>query len=161
MISTNEWSILNRWMNYDEECCEISVTQFVAKDLWKIWWNICHSIDVMHDVLKVCWKFVMHDVLKVCWKFVMHDVLKVCWRIIPQILMNVVKWMLWSECEICSSYIFHNLSEYMEVFWLICYRSSFKNVCHYNCWMKLCHYNCWMKSWMKLCHYNCWMKSCE
>ena len=74
-------------------------------------------------------QFVAKDLRKICWKFVMHDVLKVCdawyWKFVESLL------------KVCSSYIFHNLSEYIEVFWLICYRSSFKNVCHYNCWMKV------------------------
>ena len=46
VISTNEWSILNRWMNYDEECCEISVTQFVVIKF------------VMHDVMNMWWRIV-------------------------------------------------------------------------------------------------------
>ena len=104
---------LNLLRKFCERFDEISVTQFVAKVLWK---NVMYNID--ESLLKVCDAWCVESLLK------NH----------PQILMNVVKWMLWSECEICSSYIFHNLSEYMEVFWLICYRSSFKNVCHYNCW---------------------------
>ena len=111
MISTNEWSILNRWMNYDEECCEISVIQFMMMKMLKLneCWNkccdeVCDEISVTQFVAKVCWKFV-----ESMWCMMDESLLKNH----SQILMNVVKWMLWSECEICSSYIFHNLREYV------------------------------------------------
>ena len=68
----------------------------------------------------------MHDVLKVCDAWCVESLwCMMCWKFVESLL------------KVCSSYIFHNLSEYIEVFWLICYRSSFKNVCHYNCWMKV------------------------
>ena len=135
-ISTNEWSMLNRWMNYDEECCESFVTQFVMKIWWMmcwrmlfhrllnevwnecwnkccdevcdvlklcwscvelvtnlswciIWWNICHSICCERsakDLLKVCDAWCVESLwCMMCWKFVMHDVLKVCWKFVESL----------------------------------------------------------------------------
>ena len=116
-------------------------TQSLNELWWRMLWNICHSIcceRFVKDLMKYlslnwCDAWCVESLLKVCDAWCVESLLKNH----PQILMNVVKRMLWSECEIYSSYIFHNLSEYIEVFWLICYRSSFKNVCHYNCWMKV------------------------
>ena len=129
-------------------------TQSLNELWWRMLWNICHSIcdeDMMNDVLKnvvkvlslnLWWRYDEWCVeslwCMMCWKFVMHDVLKVCDAWCVESLWCMMCWkFVESLLKVCSSYIFHNLSEYIEVFWLICYRSSFKNVCHYNCWMKV------------------------
>ena len=105
-------------------------TQSLNELWWRMLWNICHSI-CYERFVKDLMKYLSLNLLrKICesmwcimgWKFVEESSpgFDECCEV------NVVKWMMWSECEICSSYIFHNLSEYIEVFWLICYRSSFK-----------------------------------
>ena len=105
-------------------------TQSLNELWWRMLWNICHSI-CCERFVKDLMKYLSLNLLrKICesmwcimgWKFVEESSpgFDECCEV------NVVKWMMWSECEICSSYIFHNLSEYIEVFWLICYRSSFK-----------------------------------
>ena len=100
MISTNEWSILNRWMNYDEECCEISVIQFMMMKMLKLneCWNkccdeVCDEISVTQFVAKDLWKYVMkylslNLLRKICesmWWNICHSIcceslLKVCWK---------------------------------------------------------------------------------
>ena len=121
MISTNEWSILNRWMNYDEECCKISVTQFVMK-----YWKVCCDEYVMKNCFIDCWmKYEMNVEINVvmkylslnlCWKFVESLWCMMCWKFVEESSpdfdecceVNVVKWMLWSECcEVNVKFVHH------------------------------------------------------
>ena len=138
-------------------------TQSLNELCWRMLWKFCHSIcdeDMMNDVLKnvvkvlslnLWWRYDEWCVEECCESFVTQFVMmynmmkylslnllrKICERFVESLWCMMYWKFVESLLKVCSSYIFHNLSEYIEVFWLICYRSSFKNVCHYNCWMKV------------------------
>ena len=132
MISTNEWSILNRWMNYDEECCEISVTQFVMMKMlkwnvcwrmlwWRMLWNICHSIVVMKYLESMLWN-ICHSivVMKYCFIVCWNEIWNECWNKCCDEDLHSMKCLnslldRFSKIIWCDEEMFHNLHQVCNV----------------------------------------------